>query len=362
VLAVSGWSSEHPYAYLERDTKSITIGSGGPTYYDLTVNSETGGTTSPSGTKSYEEGTSVTVTATANSGYQFDGWSGASSSTSKTITVTMDSDKSLTAHFSKIPNPTEYYLTTETKGQGSVSAEGSNPYDEGALVKVEATPDSGWKFDHWSGNISGTSNPTYVTMDSDKTARAVFVEKQVGTYTLSTSTEGQGSVSVYPKRASYQEGTEVTLTAEPDEGYVFKEWKGDATGSSSPTTVIMNSDKSVTAVFEKEEPEKVTLTMKSSPAEGGTVSMLQAEKVQVTKGKTVTIQAFANQGYRFDHWSGDVSGKSKSVTLTMSADKTVIANFAKKKGIADIVASNIQWLLIALGTAILVGGVIRIAR
>lgn len=358
VTAVSSMGSLEPPA-----TATINVGSTEPTYYDLTVNSETGGTTSPSGTKSYEEGTSVNVTATANSGYQFDGWSGASSSTSSSIDVKMDSDKTLTAQFSEVQQPTEYYLTTETEGMGSVSAEGSNPYDEGAYIQVEADPDSGWKFDRWEGDISGTSNPTFVTMDSDKTVRAVFVEEQVETYSLSTTVySGQGSVSVFPEKSEYGSGDEVTLTAEPDEGYVFKEWRGDATGSSNPITITMNSDRSVSAVFESEQPDKVTLTMRSSPVEGGTVSMLQANEIQVTKGKEVTIQAYSNEGYSFDQWSGDVEGESKSVNVIMDSDKEVIANFAEEKGIVGMMIANVHYLLMILGSVILVGGIVKISR
>ena len=57
----------------------------------------------PGGT--YPEGTAVTVTAVPAENYGFAGWSGDASGTSSTITVTMDSDKSVTAHFSKVEGP-----------------------------------------------------------------------------------------------------------------------------------------------------------------------------------------------------------------------------------------------------------------
>lgn len=69
--------------------------------YTLIIAAGTGGTTNPaSGTYTYDSGTQVTITAVANSGYKFTGWSGSVSGTTNPITITMDSDKSITASFS----------------------------------------------------------------------------------------------------------------------------------------------------------------------------------------------------------------------------------------------------------------------
>ena len=66
--------------------------------------------------------------------------------------------------------------------------------------------------------------------------------------------EGNGSVELDPQPVgkTYDPGTEVTLTAIPDSGYVFKEWKGAVTGSDNPVKVTMDNDKTITAVFEVE--------------------------------------------------------------------------------------------------------------
>ncbi len=66
-------------------------------------------------------------------------------------------------------------------------------------------------------------------------------------YNLSTSINGQGSVS--PSSGSYNNGSSVTLTASPSSGWTFSHWSGDASGSSNPVTITINSNKSVTANF-----------------------------------------------------------------------------------------------------------------
>lgn len=61
------------------------------------------GTTSPSGTTFWDLNTPVTVSASPNSGYRFDHWSGSVTGTDPVITVIMDSNKSITANFVALP-------------------------------------------------------------------------------------------------------------------------------------------------------------------------------------------------------------------------------------------------------------------
>ena len=67
----------------------------------LTIGSGNNGTTNPSsGEHEYGEGTVVTITATANSGYVFSSWTGDVANISlATTTVTMDTDQDVTANF-----------------------------------------------------------------------------------------------------------------------------------------------------------------------------------------------------------------------------------------------------------------------
>jgi endo-1,4-beta-xylanase len=73
--------------------------------YTLTVSASpaNGGTVtqSPTGT-SFTADTKVTLTATANSGYKFEGWSGDTTGTKSPITVTMNANKNITAKFAVV--------------------------------------------------------------------------------------------------------------------------------------------------------------------------------------------------------------------------------------------------------------------
>lgn len=68
-------------------------------------------------------------------------------------------------------------------------------------------------------------------------------------FRLTTTTLGRGSVSVEPSQSAYFPGTPVTLTATPEQGFVFAGWSGDFTSSSNPGTVAMTDSKQVLATF-----------------------------------------------------------------------------------------------------------------
>jgi hypothetical protein len=60
---------------------------------------------------------------------------------------------------------------------------------------------------------------------------------------------GMGQVELSPGGEVYAAGTVVTLTAIPAPGSVFYEWGGDLTGADSPTTLLMDGDRTVHATF-----------------------------------------------------------------------------------------------------------------
>ena len=62
-------------------------------------------------------------------------------------------------------------------GQGSVAKSPDKAlYETGESVILTPTPLQGWEFSHWSGDISGTTNPVNLTMNSNKTITATFTE------------------------------------------------------------------------------------------------------------------------------------------------------------------------------------------
>lgn len=141
----------------------------------------------------------------------------------------------------------EFTLGVTLDGSGSVT---KNPnqatYAYGTVVQLTATANAGWTFSSWTGNLSGSTNPTSITMNGNKSVTAHFTQNQ---YTLTITIDGSGSVTKNPNQATYTYGQVVTLTAVPGTGWAFSSWTGDLTGSQNPKTITMNGNKAVTAHF-----------------------------------------------------------------------------------------------------------------
>ena len=224
-----------------------------PIIYTLTTsaNPADGGTVSPS-TQQYEEGKTATITATASSEYLFQSWSGAIGSSNST-SVVMNSDKSVIANFVK----KKYALTTTVEGEGTVTekvikAGAATDYNSGTIVELTAVPSGEWLFVEWKGDVTGTENPTQITIDKAKSVTAVFVKKQ---YPLTIEIEGEGTVKEEVIKqglaTDYNSGTIVELTAEPTGDWQFVEWTGDITSTENPVQITIDNAKTVKARFHK---------------------------------------------------------------------------------------------------------------
>lgn len=155
-------------------------------------------------------------------------------------------------------DPTEltFILTIEKDGEGTVSpAVGNHSHIRSAVVNLEATPAEGWSFSHWVGDVSNNQTAaTTILMDADKTVKAVFAQETApGQHTLTIEKEGEGAVSPNVGSHVYDEGETVNLVATPAEDWSFSHWVGDVANTQSPTTTtVMNSNKTVKAVFAEE--------------------------------------------------------------------------------------------------------------
>ncbi|MBL0358192.1 MAG: InlB B-repeat-containing protein [Chitinophagaceae bacterium] len=216
-----------------------------PATYTLTTTAApaTGGSVSGSGT--YNSGTVVTLTAAPAAGYTFTGWSGDAAGTATSTTVTMNGNKTITANFQ--PTASSYTLSTASNPSTGGAVTGAGSYPSGTIVSVTATPAAGYTFTGWSGDASGINASTTVTMNSNKTVTANF-SAIVSNYSLTTAASPAAGGTI-TGAGSYISGTIVTVTASPAVGYTFSNWSGDASGTSTATTVTMSSNKMVTANF-----------------------------------------------------------------------------------------------------------------
>jgi ELWxxDGT repeat protein len=301
--------------------------------YALTVNVTGQGTVglAPAG-GTYDAGTLVTLTPTPAAGWHFDHWTGALSGNANPAQVTMDAAKTVTAVFAI----DQYSLSALVTGQGSVAL---NPpggtYDAGASVALTAAPAAGWNFDHWTGALSGSTNPAQLTMDAAKTVTAVFAANPLA---LSVAIDGGGAVTLDPPGGSYETGTVVSLAASPSTGWHFDHWEGALSGGATFVQLTMDAAKSVTAVFEREQ---YTLTL---VATGGGSVTLDPPGGTYPFETVVTLTSNPDTGNRFEIWGGELAGTKQPITITMNANRYVEAYF-----MADTIATLAPNYLCAVG-------------
>ena len=288
---------------------------------NFTLNTYTLNVTSVNGTVvknpvlvNYNSGSTVTLTATPNAGYTFTSWSGDAIGMNNPLSVTMNGNKNITANY-----------TLDTFTLNVISVNGTvvkNPvlvnYTSGSNVTLTATPNAGYTFISWSGDATGNSNPLSVTMNENKNITANYT---LDTFTLNVISVN-GTVVKNPVLVNYTSGSKVTLTATPNAGYTFTSWSGDATGTNNPLSVTMNGNKNITANYTA---IASTFTLNVT-AVNGTV-LKNPVLVNYTSGSTVTLTATPNAGYVFSSWSGDATGTTSPLTVTMNANKNITANF-----------------------------------
>ena len=308
--------------------------------YSLTVNIEGEGTVSEQMVN--EENQTIQLTANPEDGWRFVEWRGDITGTDNPLELIIDEDKEVTAVFEPEDDNGEdagdsddgddgavfFNLYTTPDGAGTISPD-SGEFEQGANVELEATADEGWSFSHWDGDLSGSTNPETITMDSDKAITAVFEE--IIFYELSTDTDGSGSGSVSPNSGDYEEGTEVELTAIPDEESIFSHWEGDLRGSTNPQSITMDSDKDITAIFE-DESEFFDLMIVIDGLGFVEVILRRGNEINglYQRGSAVVVRAIPGDGWSFYRWEGDLNGKTNPRTINMNSDKILRAIFEEE--------------------------------
>ena len=314
-----------------------------PILYTLatSVNPLEGGTLTPTTTQ-FEEGETVVLNATPSTEYTFFAWSGVSGSSAST-SIVMDSDKAVTAVFTK----KRYALNISIEGEGEVNekiikAGVSTDYNSGTIIELSASPAIEWIFVEWKGDFSEVENPTQISIDKPKNITAVFEKKQ---YPLSIEIEGNGSVEekiIKPGLANdYNSGTIIQLNAVPENGWSFLKWSGDLLSSKNPIEITVDMAKTVKAEFFNPDQftglpiiyvntNGVAIDSKEDYVEG-VASIIGGENYPDLVEAEMKIKGRGNSTW----WQGGVWGK-KPYQIKFD-DKTEVLNIPKDK----------KWVLLA---------------
>jgi YVTN family beta-propeller protein len=295
----------------------------------------------PDGTKVYvlnggsigSPGTTVSVISTAND--------------TVTDTITVGSQPSALGNF--IGPPT---LTVSETGNGQVTSSptGINcgptstqcalGFAGGTAVTLTATANAGSMFSGWGGGACTGTSPCIIDLTNDTSVSATFTV--IPSFLLTVTEMGTGSGTVTSNAsgincpgacsASYQSGTQVTLTASAAAGSSFSGWSGGGCSGTSTCTVTMNAAESVIASFTMIPSFMLTVT-EPGTGSGTVTSNLSgincpgACSASYQSGTQVVLTAVAASGSTFAGWNGAGCVGTGTCTVTMSAAESVSATF-----------------------------------
>ncbi|MGI6277974.1 MAG: InlB B-repeat-containing protein [Brevefilum fermentans] len=146
--------------------------------------------------------------------------------------------------------------------------------------------------------------------------------------TVSIKPDGAGEVQADPPRP-YHKGNNVTLTAVPNAGWVFRNWEVEVEGDTaykvfdSEMEITMTDNTTVTAQFVKE----YQLTVRVDPDEAGSIDIDHPGPYYADQ--EVMLTAVPNAGWSFSHWSGNASGDENPLEVTITGDTKVTAHFKR---------------------------------
>ena len=278
---------------------------------NVEANNAAYGTVSGGGT--FDQGATCTITATANSGYEFKKWTkdGSDVSTSESYTFTVTEDATYVAVFGE-PAVTYYTVSTAANPAAGGTVTGGGTYASGTEVTLTATPNEGYEFVKWNDN--NTDNPRTITVTGDVTYTAQFSLK---TYNLSVSANPVTGGNV-TGGGNYPYGEYVTITATPNEGYQFLNWNDGVTQASRTVRVI--SDATYVAHFADVTTTTYTVTVVSGDPTMGTVT----GGGTYPEGSEITISASPFGTNVFKKWDDDNTDNPRTVTVTADVTYTAI--------------------------------------
>jgi hypothetical protein len=255
----------------------------------------------------WPKGSNAQIIATAGDHALFGTWSGQTTGCtikSNVITAPMTAARAITANFVRAIIVT---ATANPTNGGTVTGSGVYLANTNTITLV-AKVNTGWRFTGWSDGTTTATHATLKNLASDTNYTANFV--QFGTVTTKANPPTGGTVT---GGGTYDVGTVTTLVAKAATSWLFTQWENSNTNANRQITVAAGSV-TCTATFVQGR----ILTVKASPANGGTVT----GGGSYTTNTWATITATSSNNWRFAKWNDSNTNATRQVLVTAAVTYT----------------------------------------
>ncbi len=295
-------------------TVVLTVSTSG-TWYGIVVDPTVANGTISSDRYAAEPGTTVTLTATPDSGYAFIKWIVSPSVTITNNTFVMPaSDVTVAAEFKEAS--ASYCIDAKPEGSGKIIASQDFAVP-GVTITLTVSPfSSEFEFKGWKDVSPSSLKITKVTETTytfempaqDVKITAAFQVATPHTYSVSASPAEGGSIT--PSTGSASANTMVQFTVTPNAGYTVDKVvftpSIDYTNAGNVYGFVMPSENvSVKVVFKTAQSYSVSVS-------AGANGKIESDCTKASEGQRVTLTLSPNSGYVFDKWT--VSPSALSIT------------------------------------------------
>lgn len=160
----------------------------------------------------------------------------------------------------------------------------------------------------------------------------VKIEFSINKYILNIKALN-GTVDVMPIKDIYEYGTQISLTAQPKNGYYFTGWTGDKIDTSKQLNFKITRDMNISANFAEIGRYVINTTNKNGKI------LRNPDSTSYLLGSLVTLTAMPDTGYRFVNWTGDTTSQSSQMKITVDRNRNVEAKFEKIKYTVTTISS-----------------------
>ncbi len=301
-----------------------------PQQYTINVSASPTNGGSVTGGGTYQQGQTCTVSATANSGYNFVNWTenGTQVSTNTSYSFTVTSNRNLVAHFTT----QNYVITAVADPTAGGTVTGSGGYNYGENCTLTATANAGYTFINWTKNgTQVSSNPTYTFTVTETATYVAHFSIQSYTVTTSSSPSNGGTTT---GGGSYNYGQTCTVTASAANGYTFTNWteNGTQVSTNANYSFTVTNNRNLVANFAQN-----AHTIHATAGANGIIT--PSGTITVAHGANQSFAMIPDEGYEVQdvYIDGNPVGPMTSYTFTnVTADHCIHVTFIHSDGVGEI--------------------------